>query len=311
MNVVIVGASSGVGRAAALAFARNGCSLVIAARDRAALNAVADECRRAGAPAALPAPCDVSSPGDVDALVAAAGALGPIDVWVHASAVLTVGELPDVPVETIERSVAIDVTGSALSSRAALQLFAAQGKGTLINVSSWLGVVPNPMVPVYCMSKFAVTGLTKALQESLPRRGPIRVCLVLFGPVDTPVFQRAANYSGRRPRAIPPAASVERAAATIVSCARRPRRVATLGLTGWGLRAGHRVAPGLTMRFVAQASARLLMTGDPAPDSPGATVGPAGVPDVPAAASGGWRRVGVRARAGDAVGRWAASRGAR
>ncbi len=311
MNVVVVGASSGVGRATALAFARNGCSLVIAARDSAALTKVAEECRRAGARAALPAPCDVSSAPDVEALVAAAGALGPIDVWVHAAVVLTVGELVDVPVETIERSVAIDVVGTALSSRAALRLFAAQGRGTLINVSSWLGVVPNPMVPVYCMSKFAISGLTKALQESLPRRGPIRACLVLFGPLDTPLFQRAANYTGRRPRAIPPAASVERAAATIVSCARRPRRVATLGFTGWGLRAGHRIAPGLTMRFVAQVSARLLLTGKPAPLTAGAVAGPAAVPDEVARASGGWRRVGARARAGDAVGRWAASRGSR
>lgn len=311
MNVVIVGASSGVGRATALAFARNGCSLVLAARDGAALIELAEECRRAGAPAALPARCDVSSPADVDAVVAAAGALGSIDVWVHAAAVLTVGQLPDVPVETIERSVGINVVGSALSSRAALRVFTAQGRGTLINVSSWLGVVPNPMVPVYCMSKFAISGLTKALQESLPRRGPIRVCLVLFGPIDTPVFQRAANYSGRRPRAIPPAASVERAAATIVSCARRPRRVTTLGLTGWGLRAGHRLAPGLITRFVAQASARLLLTGEPAPDTEGAVAGPAAVPAEPARASGGWRRVPIRARGGDAVGRWAASRGRR
>jgi NAD(P)-dependent dehydrogenase (short-subunit alcohol dehydrogenase family) len=311
MNVVIVGASSGIGRAAALAFARNGCSVVVAARDSKALAQVADECRRVGAPAALPAPCDVSSAAAVDALVAAAGALGPVDVWVHAAAVLTVGQLADVPVDTIEQAVAIDVAGSALSSRAAMRLFAAQGRGTLINVSSWLGVVPNPMVPVYCMSKFAISGLTKSLQESVPRRGPVRVCLVLFGPVDTPVFQRAANYSGRRPRAIPPAASVERAAATIVSCARRPRRVATLGFTGWGLRAGHRLAPGLTMRLVAQASARLLMTDEPAPDSSGAVAGPAALPDDLARASGGWRRVPIRARAGDAVGRWAAARGGR
>jgi NADP-dependent 3-hydroxy acid dehydrogenase YdfG len=79
---------------------------VVAARDSKALAQVAEECRRAGAPTALPAPCDVSSAAAVDALVAAAGPLGPIDVWVHTAAALTVGQLPDVPADTIERAVA-------------------------------------------------------------------------------------------------------------------------------------------------------------------------------------------------------------
>jgi short-subunit dehydrogenase len=299
-GVVVVGATSGIGRAAACLFARQGARLVIAARNADELATVADECRELGAPAVVGCPTDIGIPGDVARLGRTAReALGAVDVWVNTAAVLVAGDLTDTPVADIERIVATNVLGVALVTRAALSIFDAQGRGTLINTSSLLGLVPNPLVPAYCMTKFAVRGLTTTLQRSR-RRGSIDICLVVPGPVDTPMFTNAANHTGRRLRSIPPAESPWRIGAAIVRCARRPRRTVTVGLTGWGLLVGHRVVPGLVEWGVARFSETFVTRSDPAAATSGNLFGPAG----PYAADGGYRRWGRRVRLGDALGRW-------
>ncbi|GGN90685.1 hypothetical protein GCM10010112_76280 [Actinoplanes lobatus] len=83
--------------------------------------------------------------------------------------------------------------------------FQAQGHGTLVMVGSLLSLFPNPMVPLYSMSKFAIRGLALNLRQAVAGNRRIHVCLVLPGPIDTPFFVRTANHTGRRLRAIPPA----------------------------------------------------------------------------------------------------------
>ena len=137
---------------------------------------------------------DISRADDVDRIVAeAVAAFGAIDTWINAAAALVVGELHDQPADDIEQLVATNVLGTALASRAAMIHFRSRGAGVLINLSSLLGVVPNPVVPTYSMSKFAVRGLTLSLHQSTWRRSPIRVCTVLPGPIDTPMFDRAVE----------------------------------------------------------------------------------------------------------------------
>jgi len=96
---------------------------------------------------------------------------------------------------------------------------------------------------LYSTTKFAVRGLALNLQQEVAGHPRIRVCLVLPGPVDTPFFDRAANHTGHRLRAIPPASAPERVAATILACARRPRRQATTGVVPHLALAAHRLAP--------------------------------------------------------------------
>lgn len=302
--VVVVGGTSGVGRAVALSLAASGAHVVVAARDAVAVDAVVASCTAAGALAAGVV-ADTADPGDVDRIVATAvDTFGRVDTWVNTASALVVGTIDVQPTDDIERIVATNVLGTAFTSRAAIRLFERQGEGVLVNVSSLLGVVPNPVVPTYVMTKFAIRGLTLSLHEAVSHHDGIRVCLVLPGPLDTPMFRRAANHSGRPIRAIPPAISPERAAAAVIRSVRRPRRQRTTGLIGAVIMLGLHVVPRLTQTIVAQSAARLIFGGD----DPPSTTGTLHRPGAPTGTNGGWRRNPMRTAIGDAVGRAQARR---
>ena len=299
--VVVTGATSGTGRATAVALAGRGARLVLAARDEATLHEVVAECGRAGT-SAIAVPTDIGVADDVDRLEqAAVDAFGRIDTWVNAAAVLVASVLGDETVEEIERLVQTNVLGTTLASRAALRRFRAQGDGVLINVSSVLGLIPNPLVPTYTMSKFAVRGLSLSLHYLAGAWPGVRVCTVLPGPIDTPMFERAANHLGRGIRAVPPAAAPERVAAVIVSCARRPRRQVVVGWTARLIVVAHHVLPRFTEWVTARAAAAMLVRSEPAPPTSGDLFEPSGNGQV----HGGWRRGACAAGPGNGSGgRW-------
>ena len=301
-TVVVVGATCGVGRATALSLAAARANLVVMSRDPDDVARLAEDCGRLGS-RAVGVAGDIARPEDLSRLAARAlEEFGVIDTWINAASALIVGDLVDQPPADIARLVETNVLGTALASRTAIEHLAARG-GVLINVSSLLGVTPNPRVPTYVMSKFAVRGLSLSLHAATSGSN-VRVCTVLPGPVDTPLFQHAANYSGRAIRAIPPATSAERAAAAVIRSVRRPRRQRVVALSGALIMTGHRLAPRLTDTVVARASAALLVRSVPA----GATQGSLHHSAPPTRVGGGWRRLAVRAWIGDALGRSLARR---
>jgi short-subunit dehydrogenase len=296
--VVVTGASSGIGRATALAFALDGARLVLASRSEEALSEVASDCRRRGGQV-LVAPTDITDPAAVERLTElAVRRFGQIDVWVEAAAVGVAGPLGAESVDEIRRLVETNVFGSVLCARAALATFQEQGHGVLVIVGSLLSVFPNPLVPLYSMTKFAIRGLALNLQQAVAGQPGVRVCLVLPGPVDTPFFVRAANHTGRQLRAIPPAYAPERLAATILACARRPRRQATTGVVAHLALAAHRMAPRAAEWLVARWSATLLTRPASAPGGSGSLF----EPPPTGAVHGGYRRGRVRRRLGEWLG---------
>ena len=242
--VVITGASRGIGRATALAFAADGARVVLIARDEAKLAEVAAAC----GPGTRTFAADVT---DADRLIAIAGEVraefGRIDAWINNAGVGAVGSFTEVPLADHRRVIDVNLGGYTNGARAALDIFLAQKSGTLINVASISAYVAQPTSVAYVTSKFAIRGFTYALRQDVALTGmkDVHVCLVHPQVVDTEVFQHMANFSGRAVDINLPKVSPERVARAIVRVVKRPRRELTVGWFGRFAVLGHRLFPGL------------------------------------------------------------------
>jgi NAD(P)-dependent dehydrogenase (short-subunit alcohol dehydrogenase family) len=250
--VVITGASSGIGRAAAHAFARRGARLVVAARRAERLQEVVHECERLGTEA-IAVPTDVTDPDAVERLASAAESrFGRIDVWINNAGVTALGRFDDLPPDVFRRVIETNLFGYVHGAATALRRFHAQGAGVLINNASMNAYVAEPYASAYVASKFAIRGLADCLREEWLNEPGIHICTVLPAVIDTPLFQHAANYEGRPVRAMPPVYPPERVADTFVDMAERPRREAFVGNSGRMMALQHALAPGMTERMMAR-----------------------------------------------------------
>lgn len=188
--VLITGALSGIGRATALAFAKDGAKLVISGRRLAEGEALAAELRKLGAEAAF-IQADVRSEDDVQSLVdQAVERFGRLDVAVNNAG--TEGQPGPVTAQTAETYAATfdtNVLGVLLSLKHELRVMQKQGAGAVINVSSVLGKAAFAGASVYAASKHAVEGLTKAAALEAAPHG-VRVNAVAPGPIETPMLDR-------------------------------------------------------------------------------------------------------------------------
>lgn len=252
-TVVITGASSGIGRATALRFAKAGSNVVLAARGRTALEEAAKEVRQHKV-RALAVPTDISDEISVNTLARqAVEQFGGIDVWVNNASVTLFGAVDTVPTKDIRQVLDTNVMGYVHGSRAALGTMRKQKRGVLINVSSAVANVPQPYTAAYSMSKAATSSLSVSLRSELWLDGlkNIHVVNVIPPSVDTPLFGRAANYSGRKARAMPPVYPPERIAKAIVKAATKPEPEVPVGPGAALIVKQHRAAPQKTERMMA------------------------------------------------------------
>ena len=199
-TIVITGASDGIGAEMARQLAqRHGAAvaLVLAARNEAALNAVAAQCRASGA-AALVVPTDVSEPAQCRALIStAAQAFGQIDALINNAGMSAQALFEDVKTDDLgwyEDLMRINLWGSVWCTHAALP-YLKQSRGSLVAVSSLAGLVGVPGRTAYSASKFAMTGFFEALRAELKTAG-VSVTTAYPGVVATQIRHRGFNAAG-------------------------------------------------------------------------------------------------------------------
>lgn len=226
--IVITGASSGVGRAAALEMARHGAHVVLAARREEALNEVAAECEAWGAEA-LVVPTDVTDAGQVNTLAATAQHWGgKIDVWINNAGLLAAGAFDETPASIHRKVIETNLLGYVNGAYAVLPHFKAQDHGLLINNISVGGFFPVPYAAAYSASKFGLRGFGEALQGELHHYPNIHVCNLYPAFLDTPGIQHAANFTGKALRPSPPVYDPQKIARAMAKLVLHPRRSASI-----------------------------------------------------------------------------------
>lgn len=249
--VVITGASSGIGRATALAFGEAGAQVVLAARNEQALLDTAIEIQQAGG-TAMAVPTDVSDAEQVQALAnAAVEAFGRIDTWVNNAGVSIYATTEDTTEDEAQRIMQVNFFGMVHGVNAVLPIMKAQGGGTIINVGSIESQRALPLQSVYAASKHAVRGYTEALRmEQMHAKTGVNVTLIMPSGINTPLFEHARSKTGYQARPMPPAYQPELAAAAIVNAAAMPQRDIIIGGTGAFFSLVQKLTPGLFDRFM-------------------------------------------------------------
>jgi 3-oxoacyl-[acyl-carrier protein] reductase len=185
--VIVTGASRGIGRAIALAFARQGCRLVLAARDEAQLRQVAAEVAALGCEG-LVVPTDVTDQAQIEHLVAEAiAAFGTIDILVNNAGVLILKPVIETSVEDWDRTLDTNLKAVFLAAKAVLPHMIACHSGQIITVASIAGKRSGRLHGAYSAAKFGVLGFTEALASEVKAHG-IRVNAINPGMVDTDLF---------------------------------------------------------------------------------------------------------------------------
>ena len=268
MIVVITGASAGVGRAVARAFARRGDDVALLARNEDGLAAAADEVRRQGR-RALAIPTDVADPAQVDAAADRVTAeLGPIDVWVNDAMATIFAPVHEIAPEEFRRTTEVTYLGQVYGTLAALKRMIPRDHGTIVQVGSALAYRGIPLQAAYCGAKHAVRGFTDSLRcELMHDKRNVHVTTVHLPGMNTTQFGLVRLRMPKRPRPVAPVYQPEVAADAIVWAAEHPhRRELWVGGSTVMTIVGNKLAPWVADRYLARTGYRGQQTDQPADD---------------------------------------------
>jgi short-subunit dehydrogenase len=251
-TVVITGASAGVGRATALAFARRGWNIALVARDPGGLEGAAKEIEAAGG-RAMTIPADVA---DADAIFAAAEKViarwQAIDVWINNAMATMFAPIADISPEEFRRITEVTYLGYVYGTMAALTHMRSRNAGTIVQVGSALGYRAIPLQSAYCGAKFAIRGFTDALRSELQHdKSAIRLTMVQLPAVNTPQFDWARNKMSKRAQPMPPIHQPEPIAEAIFRASQNTPRELWVGFSTVRAILGTMIIPGLLDRFLA------------------------------------------------------------
>ncbi len=284
-TVVITGASSGTGRAAAIRFAAKKCTLVLASRNEEELKKVGEDCEALGAKV-LVVPTDVSNAEAVQQLANRADAfMGGIDVWINNAGVLAMGAFTDIPMIVHEQVLKTNLMGYMHGAYAVLPIFKTQGYGILINNISVGGFLPVSYGASYSASKFGLRGFFEALQGELSPYRHIHVCNMYPAFLDTPGIQHAANYTGTYAKPAPPVFDPMNLADAMVKLAQHPRSSTYVDVAAPFLKITYALIPGITRRIMEKVMRTYFSKAPAMPPTPGNVFMPVNYGN---AVHGGW-----------------------
>jgi NAD(P)-dependent dehydrogenase (short-subunit alcohol dehydrogenase family) len=249
---VITGASAGVGRATARAFAERGFDVALLARGEEGLEAAAGEARSAGV-RALAIPTDVSQFEQVEqAATRVEEELGPIEIWVNDAMTTVFAPSWEVTPADFQRAIEVTFLGQVWGTMAALKRMRARDRGSIVNVGSALAFMGIPLQSAYCSSKFACRGFFESIRaELLHENSRVRISMVHLPAVNTPQFDWCATAMEHHPMPVPPIYQPEIPARFIVDAALDGRRSKIVGSWNKMLVAVASVAPGLGNQYAA------------------------------------------------------------
>jgi NAD(P)-dependent dehydrogenase (short-subunit alcohol dehydrogenase family) len=265
--IVVTGASAGVGRATAVAFARRGARVGLLARGRDRLEATRDEIEAAGGEAIVV----VTDVADADQVERAAAAveesLGPIDIWVNNAMATVFSPFAEITPAEYRRATEVTYLGYVWGTMAALRRMLPRDSGVVVQVGSALAYRAIPLQAAYCGAKHAIQGFTESLRCELLREGSgVHVTMVQLPALNTPQFDWGRSRMPRKPQPIPPIYQPEVAADAIVWAAYERRREVYVGGSTFLTVLGDKIAPGLGDRYLARTGYDGQQTDEPAAD---------------------------------------------
>jgi NAD(P)-dependent dehydrogenase (short-subunit alcohol dehydrogenase family) len=243
--VVVTGASAGLGRAIASAFARQGASIGLLARGRAGLEGARRDVERLGGKA-LVLPTDVSDADQVERAVGAVeNEFGPIDVWVNDAMCSVFSPVRKMTPADYKRVTEVTYLGFVYGTLAALKRMLPRDRGIIVQVGSALAYRSIPLQSAYCAAKHAIAGFTDSLRcELIHDHSHVKVTMIQMPAMNTPQFDWVKSRLPRKPQPVPPIYQPEVAAQAVVHAAHHYRREWFVGSSSVLAIEGNKVAPG-------------------------------------------------------------------
>jgi NAD(P)-dependent dehydrogenase (short-subunit alcohol dehydrogenase family) len=250
--VAIVGASSGIGREAALRFAQRGAKVMVAARSESGLKSLVEEIQSFGGEAAYVI-ADVSDFEQVKAIADKTVALyGRLDTWVHAAATGVLAPFENITPEEFQRVIDVTLMGQVHGAMAALPYLKQEGRGALIHISSVEGIRALPLQSPYSAAKHGVEGFLEALRVELQHEKlPISVTSIKPSVINTPYYNKVRTKLGVKPTGIPPYYQPSIVVDAILYTAEHPTRDFIAGDVGRVLDVLQRLSPELVDSILA------------------------------------------------------------